>query len=117
MEVTSIAWKKKCKIKIINTGISHAFGRQLKGYNCSSYSLLIAEAKLVYSLYRFSTICPVWGYEGGEDGAMLDEIYQHIDGPIDRGEKVGCVSDVLYPQWPVHFLLLQPGISELVVGS
>ena len=52
---------------------------------------------------------------------MLDEIYQHIDRPIDRGEEVGGVGDVLYPQWPVHLLLLQPGDfqrdTEVVVAG
>ena len=52
---------------------------------------------------------------------MLDEIYQHIDRPIDRGEEVGGVGDVLYPQWPVHLLLLQPGDfqrdTEVVVAA
>ena len=41
---------------------------------------------------------------------MFDEIYQDIDRPIDRGEEVWGVSDVLYPQWPVNFLLLQQEI-------
>ena len=36
---------------------------------------------------------------------MLEEVDQDIDRPIDRGQEVGGVGDVLYPQWPVT---LQP---------
>ena len=39
---------------------------------------------------------------------MLEEVDQDIDRPIDGGQQVGGVSDVLYPQWPVNFLPLQP---------
>ena len=38
---------------------------------------------------------------------MLDEVDQDVDRPIDGGEEVGGVGDVLYPHWPVNFLLLQ----------
>ena len=51
--------------------------------------------------------CSSKRYDAIQDGAMFDEVDQDVDRPIDSGEEVGSVSDVLYPQWPVNFLLLQ----------
>ena len=39
---------------------------------------------------------------------MFDEVDQDIDRPIDGGEQVGGVCDVLYPHRPVNIRLLQP---------
>ena len=56
--------------------------------------------------------CRSQRYDVINRGAMLDEVDQDVDRPIDGGEEMGGVSDVLYPQWPVHFLFLQSESSN-----
>ena len=37
---------------------------------------------------------------------MLDEVDEDIGGAVDGGEEVREAGEILYPHWPVNFLIL-----------